>query len=94
MKKYPVSYAQSASVLKTLIITTGRTGRDQCREQKRLLAFGDPVYEDTLTTLKAKYPRLEFSGKEIENIASFFNEGSSDIYLRDKATEENLKQNK
>jgi len=39
-----------------------------------------------------KYARLEFSGKEIENIASFFKAESSDIYLRNKATEENLKQ--
>ena len=40
-----------------------------------------------------KYPRLEFTGKEIENIASYFTAGSSEIYLRNKATEENLKRN-
>jgi CHAT domain-containing protein len=40
-----------------------------------------------------KYPRLEFSGREVEKIASFFNEGSADTFLRYKATEENLKRN-
>jgi len=92
VKKYPVSYVQSVSVLNTLLsqnstrATSGIVG-------KNFLGFGDPVYEDTLSTSKVKYPRLEFSGKEIENVASFFSEGSSDIYLRNKATEENLKRN-
>ncbi len=92
VKKYPVSYGQSASVLKTLIskpeeeVRQGEVGR-------RLLAFGDPLYEDTLSNTLVKYPRLEFSGKEIENIASFFSKESSEIYVRSRATEENLKRN-
>jgi CHAT domain-containing protein/Tfp pilus assembly protein PilF len=93
IKKYPVSYAQSASVLKTLLSkrnTIGESGEDQ----RRLIAFGDPVYEDTLNKSWIIYPRLEFSGREVENIASFFTGVSSDIYLRGKVTEENLKENK
>jgi CHAT domain-containing protein/Tfp pilus assembly protein PilF len=90
VKKYPISYGQSASVLKKLILKPEEEVRQRA-VGKRLLAFGDPLYEDTLVNTLVKYPRLEFSGKEIENIASYFAAGHSDIYLRDKATEENLK---
>jgi CHAT domain-containing protein/Tfp pilus assembly protein PilF/uncharacterized protein YaaR (DUF327 family) len=92
VKKYPVSYVQSASVLKTLI-SEKEKGKESGVKSKKLLAFGDPVYEDTLNKSWAKYPRLEFSGREIENIASFFRGGSPEIYLRNNATEENLKRN-
>jgi CHAT domain-containing protein/Tfp pilus assembly protein PilF len=92
VKKYPVSYGQSSSVLKTLISQHGNTG-EKAPKSKRLFAFGDPLYEDTLYNSHVKFHRLEFSGKEIENIASFFPEGYAEIYLRNKATEENLKRN-
>jgi CHAT domain-containing protein len=93
LKKYPVSYAQSASVLKTIISQQAQR-KESGVESKKLIAFGDPLYEDTLFNSQLKYPRLEFTGKEIGNIASFFPVESSAIYLRNKATEENLKQNK
>lgn len=92
VKRYPISYAQSASVLKTLISQSSGPKKPE-PESRKLLAFGDPLYEDTLLNPINKYPRLEFSGKEIENIAAYFTGGSSEIYLRNKATEENLKQN-
>jgi CHAT domain-containing protein len=92
VKKYPVSYGQSASVLKTLIAKSPEA-KELAGVNKRLIAFGDPLYDDTLFNVQVKYPRLEFSGKEIENISSYFKGGYSDIYLRNKATEENLKHN-
>jgi len=92
VKKYPVSYGQSASVLKTLIAKSPGA-REPEGANRRLIAFGDPLYEDTLFNAQVKFPRLEFSGKEIENIASFFPTGSSEIYVRNRATEENLKHN-
>ncbi len=92
VKKYPVSYGQSASVLKTIISNPEEEAKQKA-VGKRLLAMGDPLYEDTLFNARIKYPRLEFTGKEIENIASYFSAGSSEIYLRDKATEENFKRN-
>jgi len=92
VKKYPVSYGQSASVLKA-IISKSEEATIQRAVGKKLLAIGDPLYEDTLFNEQVKYPRLEFSGKEIENIASSFSAGSSEIYLRNRATEENLKRN-
>jgi len=92
VKKYPVSYGQSASVLKTLISKPAEEASTRA-VGKRLLTMGDPLYDDTSFNDRVKYPRLEYSGKEIENIASFFSAGSSEIYLRNMATEENFKRN-
>ncbi len=92
VKKYPISYGQSASVLKKLISKT-EEATGQKAVGNRLLAIGDPFYEDTLFNSRVKYTRLEFSGKEIERIASLFPGGSSEIYLRSMATEEGFKRN-
>ena len=93
IKKYPVSYVQSASVLKNLL--SGQSGAKQTNpENKKLVAYGDPVYEnanDTSPSSSKNYQRLEYTGKEIENIASLFKKGNADIYLRGDATEENVK---
>jgi CHAT domain-containing protein/Tfp pilus assembly protein PilF len=91
VKKYPVSYVQSASILKTLFVQRAKEEATTGAQKNSLLAFGDPVYEDTSFNSKIKYPRLEFSGEEIDNIASFFTPGSSVIYLRNNATEESFK---
>jgi CHAT domain-containing protein/Tfp pilus assembly protein PilF len=90
VKKCPISYGQSASVLKTLLARNVKGG-EPFSESKKLLAFGDPVYENTLVNSQAKYPRLKFSGEEVNQIATFFNRGSAKIYLRNEATEENVK---
>lgn len=90
VKKYPVSYGQSASVLKNLL--TEKSGNKTDRSgSKKFIGFGDPVYEDASLKPGINYPRLEYSGKEVENIASFFKKGDVEIYLRDNATEENVK---
>jgi CHAT domain-containing protein/Tfp pilus assembly protein PilF len=93
VKKYPVSYGQSASVLKSLL-SDQKESKQSDPDNKKLIAFGDPVYEnsnDTSQTSIKTYKRLEYSGKEVENIASFFKKGNADIYLRKDATEENVK---
>ena len=93
VKKYPVSYGQSASVLKSLL-SEQKGIRESSSDNKKLVAFGDPVYEnanDTTCSSAMNYKRLEFSGKEIENIASFFKKGNAEVYLRDDAKEENVK---
>ncbi|MFH0841466.1 MAG: CHAT domain-containing tetratricopeptide repeat protein [Bacteroidota bacterium] len=90
VKKYPVSYAQSASVLKYLL--TEKTGNETDKSgSKKIIAFGDPVIKNESSISVINYPRLEYSGKEIENIASFFKKGNAEICLRDDATEENVK---
>jgi CHAT domain-containing protein/Tfp pilus assembly protein PilF len=95
VKQYPISYGQSASVLMNLI-----KERNQVTEQqqipKNLIAFGDPDYtakgsEGNL--IPYEFHRLEYSGNEVEGIASFFEDGMADIYLREHASEENVKLN-
>ena len=93
IKKYPISYGQSASVLKSLLSEQTESNTSDLGN-KKLVAFGDPVYENINDTSRApliNYKRLEFSGKEVENIASFFKKGNADIYLKNDATEENVK---
>ena len=93
MKKYPVSYAQSASVLKSLLAEKSGVSQTDPGNRK-LVAFGDPVYEtvnDSSHSSSKNFQRLEYSGKEIENIASLFKKGNTDLYLRGDATEENVK---
>jgi len=93
VKKYPLSYAQSGSVLKNLVSERGESGETHSGS-KRIIAFGDPSYENmsnTESTPEKSFPRLEYSRKEVENIVSFFDKGSADIYLQEAATEENVK---
>jgi len=95
VRKYPLSYIQSSAVLNTVLsYREGTAGRKQ--STKSLIAFGDPVYgmKDNLPGEgTGKYSRLEYSGKEVERIASFFRRDSAEIYLGDQATEENVKLN-
>ena len=95
VKKYSISYGQSASVLKNLL---AESAADQKIKpgNRRLIAFGDPDYSDpdgADLSVGKNYRRLPYSGKEVENIASYFREGFSDTYLRDEATEENFRRN-
>jgi Uncharacterized protein conserved in bacteria len=93
IKKYPISYGQSASVLKSLL-SEQAGAKISDPDNKKLIAFGDPVYEnenDTSGATVKSYKRLEYSGKEVENIASYFKKGNAEIYLRNDATEENVK---
>jgi len=87
VKKFPVSYGQSASVLKSILSGQSETKHDG----KKFIAFGDPVYEKASFKSDVNYPRLEYSGKEVEKIGSFFEKDSSEVYLREEATEENVK---
>ena len=92
IKKYPLSYVQSASVLKSLLKEGPQESRSG-KVNKKLIAFGDPVY-DTLkagSLSSAKFNRLEYSGREVEMIATCFKKGSADIYLRNEATEDRVK---
>jgi len=93
-KKYPISYGQSSSVL-TNLIKDRHPESDTRQSLKNLIAFGDPVYVNDGSdgnATRSGFKRLEYSGEEIESIAAFF-EKDTDIYLREKATEENVKEN-
>jgi CHAT domain-containing protein/tetratricopeptide (TPR) repeat protein len=93
IKKYPVSYAQSASVINNLLTKVNGAGKPD-PDLKKLIAFGDPVYEnptDTSNSSVSGYKRLKYSGEEVENIASFFKKGNAEVHLRNEATEDNVK---
>ncbi len=91
--KHPISYAQSASVLHNLLITLGQ--KEKSRDTKLdLVAFGDPFYALDNSSVSPEGYRLERlinSGKEVEGISRFFSENKSVILLREKASEEALK---
>ena len=90
---HPINYAQSASVLYNLLTTRddeSKTGN----VSHGLVAFGDPVYaseNDPDFLIRKGLGRLEHSGREVEKIATYFPENESKIYLRETATEENVK---
>ena len=93
MEIYLTWLTQSATVLKSLLAER-KNDKEIYPGDKKLIAFGDPVYEnenDSSRVSAKAYKRLEYSGKEIENIASYFKKGNAEIYLRNDATEENVK---
>ena len=65
IKKCPLSYAQSTSVLKNLLSEHAKAG-EMKHSSKKLIAFGDPVYggpEVPKQTSGEKYNMLEYSGQ-------------------------------
>jgi CHAT domain-containing protein len=101
VKDYKIAYAPSISSLREII---QHEGEREWKRQKDLLAFGDPYFgpdedkadtEDSLKTdtsgKETQFPRLQYSGQEIEKIASLFKKQAVDLFFRDKATEEQLK---
>lgn len=96
LKNYSVSYAQSASVLRNILLRSVQSKPLKSAE-KRLIAFGDPDYgssEYISLPYKEGLNLLPYSGEEISRIASYFPAGASDIYLGRSASEENLKNEK
>jgi len=101
IKDYKISYVPSISALREII--QHERLNDQ-KPKKDLLAFGDPFFgpdeegvnrEETLKDFNpdntVNFPRLKYSGLEIEKIASLFKKTKINIYKRKAATEEQLK---
>jgi len=101
VKDYKIAYAPSISSLREII--QQEVAREHKR-QKDILAFGDPYFgpeeegteaEDTAKTASAadssQFPRLKFSGQEIEKIAALFKKENTSLFKRREATEERLK---
>jgi CHAT domain-containing protein len=100
---YRVSYAPSASSLLSLL-----ERRQEAEPQKALLAFADPVYElgqKSRTPVSSDELLREFylaqgfelyslphTGEEVKRISRVLKAGSKDIYTREKAKEEKLKE--
>jgi CHAT domain-containing protein/Tfp pilus assembly protein PilF len=103
IKKYPVYYVQSASVWASLQQEPAPLNLKKGKGTRKLLAFGDPVFigEKELSgnafirsafrgSEPVQFNRLIYSGKEVEAISKLFR--PSDIYLRELAKEEKMKQ--
>jgi len=105
LKQNPISYAQSASVLKNIKTATKKTKKSHSKE---LFAIGDPdfgvseqstlhkyfsVRKTSQDSVRGGMVRLPYSGQEIQNIANIFDDQKVDYYLRDEATEEQIKDN-
>jgi CHAT domain-containing protein/Tfp pilus assembly protein PilF len=101
VKEYEISYAPSVTSLREII---ERGGAQKRKAQKDLLAFGDPYFgaeeeradagdklKTTPSDTASQFSRLQYSGAEIEKIASLFKKQAIDVFKRDKATEEQLK---
>jgi CHAT domain-containing protein len=102
-RDYRVSYAPSASSLISLL----ERGQE-AEPQRMLLAFADPVYELGQTPRKQlssdellrefylaqgfELYSLPHTGEEIKKISRILRAGSKDIYTREKAKEEKLKE--
>lgn len=104
IQDYAIAYAPSLSSLWE-IIKRGR--RDGTKHKKDILAFGDPVYgpaedqdnsqnssdifQDFYSSSAFKFFRLKYSGVEVQRIAALFNKNREEIYQRESASEQVLK---
>ncbi len=107
INKYTIAYAPSISSLREIIKRSKNNGK---RRGKDLLAFGDPVYdeEDSGNNEKnsidlfqnfyspqgLKLFRLNYSGMEVQRIAALFRKTKEQVFLREKASEAVLKNQK
>lgn len=101
IEDYKIAYTPSISCLREII----RHQRlSEIKPKKDLLAFGDPFFgsdeevasaRDTSKTSRPvgafNVSRLEYSGQEVERIASLFKKTKSDTFKRKEASEEKLK---
>jgi CHAT domain-containing protein len=88
LRSAPVSYVQSASVLRQL------RSESLAVASMDLLAVGDPAFAstDALGTLRgATLARLPFTGAEVSSIASLFDPDATEVLLGEDATEERVR---
>jgi len=101
IEDYKIAYTPSISSLREII---QRKRLSEIKPKKDLLAFGDPFFgsdeevasaRDSSQTIRPigvfNVSRLEFSGMEVERIASLFKKTRIDVFKREKASEERLK---
>jgi len=104
IKKYTMAYAPSVSSLSEIIKRGDLRGN---KNAKDILAFGDPdygpyeqanekttspdVFQKYYSSADFKFFRLNYSGVEVRKIAALFKANRKDIFLRGKASEQDLK---
>ncbi len=88
LRDAPLSYVQSASVLRQL------RREPRVEPTRELFAVGDPAFSDAdeFGTLRgAVLARLPFTGEEVSSIASLFSPGSTEVLLGEDATEDRVR---
>jgi CHAT domain-containing protein len=99
-RNYAVSYVPSASVLATM----RRYNETPANADKMFVAYGDPSYETrhasasrdrmrgslNFASLRS-LPRLQNSRREVERIAALYPRSAAEVFLGERATEENVK---
>jgi CHAT domain-containing protein len=62
--------------------------------RNNLIAFGDPVYQGhhDPAEVRTGFSRLKYSEKEVTEIATLFEEGSAQLFLREEAKEDIIKE--
>lgn len=100
VKDYKIAYAPSISSLREII---QQEGEREHKRKKDVLAFGDPYFgtdegKEAEETAKgsgmadnSQFPRLKYSGQEIEKISALFKKENVSLFKREEATEERLK---
>jgi hypothetical protein len=101
VEDYKIAYTPSITSLREII---QHEGLSVTKPKKDLLAFGDPFFGSTEEADSARdtskvissagtfnISRLEYSGLEIERIASLFKKTKTDTFRRKEASEERLK---
>lgn len=94
IEDYKISYIPSLTSLREII---QHRKMKRIKPRKDLLAFGDPFFgtyetEDNGDSAFQNFYRLKYSGLEIDGIASLFKKTKRDIFKREKATEERVKE--
>jgi CHAT domain-containing protein/Flp pilus assembly protein TadD len=100
LRDHAISYVPSASVLNGLREPRPAPQAD-APAPTELIAFGNPVYPSAqmaLAPLRSSFspwavPELPGSAIEVEAIAKLFPESDVKLYMRERATEENVKAN-
>jgi len=101
VNNFTVGYAPSLSSLREIV---KRERQNEKKPNKDLLAFGDPAYgnnefenskndifQNFYSSSAFKFFRLRYSGVEVQKIASLFKKNKEEIYLREKASEQEIK---
>lgn len=100
IEEYEVAYASSISSLREIV---ERKMSKNIKRQRDLLAFGDPFFgqtessnngdDDQANTSNNGYTffRLKYSGIEVKKISALFSDSKTKRYLREQATETQLK---
>ena len=105
IRDYAISYVPSASVLASLL----NDSKQRETSQKKFLAYADPVYTavkpDEYSSIRSaldntfgqsrpwKLQSLAYSREEVERIAKLYPHDQTSLFLREQASEENVKTN-